>query len=273
MSEEDERALQRQMAEIQIKLEANRLAKAEDKKANRFETMMEHVLDRLKAMGGRLERTEQASREKMAVTDQIAGCVGAIESAALGLQGRMEGIERRIEASEVSGVEALRATGAYNVAALGLNGEQTQIMPEGVVEHVEVQLSQATQTLEQTQSRLVSSLREIMEASDAVLGVRRDELRTLHKEIKSDLSGHTHTMSTMHAQVVQQATTALLQHQSTNFLAKWRLRGHLDHAPCAALRAKSNPTSTSSPPLSTHSNAAAMSKSEICLRVLAPESN
>ena len=163
MSEEDERALQRQMAEIQIKLEANRLAKAEDKKANRFETMMEHVLDRLKAMGGRLERIEQASREKMAVTDQIAGCVGAIESAALGLQGRMEGIERRIEASEVSGVEALRATGAYNVAALGLNGEQTQIMPEGVVEHVKVQLSQATQTLEQTQSRLVSSLREIME--------------------------------------------------------------------------------------------------------------
>jgi hypothetical protein len=72
---DDDTVLQRQMAEIQIKLEANRRAKAEDKKANRLETMMESVLERLDEMNGRLERVEQASMEKMAVYDQIAGCV------------------------------------------------------------------------------------------------------------------------------------------------------------------------------------------------------
>jgi hypothetical protein len=110
-SDDDDQALQRQLAEVQIKIEAKRQAKAEESKVSRLETLIEGVMDRLDMINVRLERIEDTSREKLAATDQIVACVGAIEQTAQGLEGRLANMERRIEASEVKGVDALRATG------------------------------------------------------------------------------------------------------------------------------------------------------------------
>jgi hypothetical protein len=169
MSEQDdELALQRQMVELQVKMEAKQREKAENNKANRLETMLELVVDRLDKLDKRLERIEDVSREKLAATDQIIECVGSIEQTAQGLEGRMANVERRIEASEVKSVEALKMTGA-----------EMQERLDGVVTNLEAQLSKATQGLLEVGSGLVSATQSSLE--HAVERLQRETVSTVNR--------------------------------------------------------------------------------------------
>jgi hypothetical protein len=129
-------------------MEAKRREKAEEKQANRFETMMERVIDRLDIIDDRLQRIEGASMEKTVANDQIVACAESIETTAQGLEGRMANVERRIEASETKkSVEALRAAGAEVLETLNKT-----------VKHLEVGLSNATQALVQALPVIQDSL-------------------------------------------------------------------------------------------------------------------
>jgi hypothetical protein len=178
--DDDELALQRQMAELQVKMEAKQREKADKGKANRIETMLELVVDRLDKIDTRLERLEDVSRDKLAATDQIVECVGSIEQTAQGLEGRMANVERRIEASEVKSVEALKMTGA-----------EMQERLDGMVTNLETQLSKATQALLQVGSSLVSATQSSLD--HAVERLQRETVSTVNrvdenvKEVQAEL--------------------------------------------------------------------------------------